>query len=196
MKARPVKGVKPSRRLDDAVQRIVEVRLDELCSFMPRAADPDEVTALHDLRIAAKRLRYILELTAFCFGPYAGKAAKRAKELQDLLGEIHDCDVTLPRVIALQDEAREVDAAALVALAGDADDLDPALSPRAPNASAYRGLETVATHLRARRDLLHGRFLELWRKLEREGFRARLEYALQERPEPPAEITNRSQVRR
>ena len=34
----------------------------------PRALDPAEVAALHDMRIAAKRLRYILELTAPCFG--------------------------------------------------------------------------------------------------------------------------------
>jgi CHAD domain-containing protein len=35
------------------------------------AADPREVEALHDMRIAAKRLRYILEITEPCFGEYA-----------------------------------------------------------------------------------------------------------------------------
>jgi hypothetical protein len=186
MKPRRVKGLDPEQRLDDAMERIVAVRLRELCAFMPKAADPAEVQALHDMRIAAKRLRYVLELTAFCFGPYAEKAARRAKELQDLIGEIHDCDVTLPRVLALQEELREQDAAALVERAGDAPDLDPALSGDAPHADAYRGLETVATHLRARRQLLHARFLELWTRLQREGFRARLEHAITERPEPEA----------
>jgi hypothetical protein len=192
MKARRVKGLDPEQRLDDAMERIVAVRLRELCAFMPKAADPAEVQALHDMRIAAKRLRYVLELTAFCFGPYAEKAAKRAKELQDLIGEIHDCDVTLPRVLALQEELREQDAAALVERAGDAPDLDPALSGDAPHADAHRGLETVATHLRARRRLLHTRFLELWTRLQREGFRARLEHAITERPEPEAVFTSPS----
>ena len=192
MKARRVKGLEADQRLDDAMERTVAVRLRELCAFMPRAADPAEVRALHDMRIAAKRLRYLLELTAFCFGPYAPKAAKRAKELQDLIGEIHDCDVTIPRVLALQRELRELDAAALVERAGDAPDLDPALAGEAPHVAAYRGLETVATHLRARRRLLHRRFLELWRKLEREGFRARLEHAIGERPEPDDGFTIRS----
>ena len=62
MKARRVAGLDPEGTLADNAERIVLVRLDELCSFMPRAADPDEVVALHDMRIAAKRLRYILEV--------------------------------------------------------------------------------------------------------------------------------------
>jgi CHAD domain-containing protein len=186
VKARKVKGLRPDGALADEAERLVRVRLDELCSFVPRALDPAEVDALHDMRIAAKRLRYILEATAEpCFGPYAVKAGDKAKELQDLLGEIHDCDVLLPRVGALLDELRDGDAAAVRARAGDAADLDPSLAARAPHAEAWRGLNTLLVHLRARRTLLFERFLETWRGLERQGFRARLEYAVGERPEAP-----------
>ena len=160
MRARKVKGVRAHMRLDDAAQRIVAVRLDELCAFMPAAADPDEVQTLHDMRIAAKRLRYVLELTAFCFGPYAAKAAKRAKQLQDLIGEIHDCDVTLPRVHAL-------------------------LAEVGPDDPAAPGLEAIAARVRHRRHALFHDYTDLWRKLSREGFRARLEYAIAERPDAP-----------
>ena len=156
MKARKVKGLRRSDRLDDAAQRIVAVRLDELFAFMPGAADPAEVEALHDMRIAAKRLRYVLELTAFCFGPYATKAAKRTKELQDLLGEIHDCDVMAPRVLAVREE----------------------LDPGDP---AWRGLERAAARLHERRHELHDQFLAFWRELERDGYRSRLDYAIAER---------------
>ena len=76
LKARTVTGLDPDGALADNAERIVLVRLDELCAFMPRAADPAEVVALHDMRIAAKRLRYILEVTAPCFGPYAEKATQ------------------------------------------------------------------------------------------------------------------------
>ena len=69
MKARRVKGLEPEAPLADNAERIVRVRLDELTSFMPKALDPDEVVALHDMRIAAKRLRYVLEVTGSCFGP-------------------------------------------------------------------------------------------------------------------------------
>ncbi|MCZ4492679.1 MAG: hypothetical protein JWP53_1610 [Conexibacter sp.] len=183
MKARKVKGLDPEGPLADNVARIVAVRLDELLGFMPRAADPKEVEALHDLRIAAKRLRYLLELFASSFGPYAAKAAKKARKLQDLVGEIHDADVTLPRVEALVAELREHDAARVQEGAGDATDLDPEVTAEAPHREAFRGLETLDVHLRARRALLFERFLESWKDLERQGFRARLEYALTERPD-------------
>ena len=191
MKARRIQGLEPDAPLADNVERIVRVRLDELYGFMPRAADPGEVTALHDMRIAAKRLRYLLELFAPLFGDYAATGARRARELQDLIGEIHDCDVTLPRVEGLIQELRERDAAELLRLAGDADDLDPALVAQAPHADAFRGLESLAVHLRARRLLLFERFGELWTSLQRQGFAARLSFALGERAAAPA-ATSRS----
>ena len=184
MRARKVKGLSPMGALADEAEVIVRVRLDELFSFVPRAFDPSEMQALHDLRIAAKRLRYVLEATAEpCFGPYAEKAGRKVKELQDLVGEIHDCDVLLPRVLALTDELRNADAAAVRAMAGDAGDLEPGLVARAPHAAAYRGLGTLAVHLQARRTLLFERFRAFWHGLERDGFRARLEYAVGERPQ-------------
>ena len=117
--------------------------------------------------------------------PVRPTAAKRARELQDLLGEIHDCDETLPRVLALAQELRDTDATLARLAAGDAADLDPALVAATPHADARRGLQTLAVQLQARRALLHERFLEEWRRLEREGFRARLEYAVTERPPGP-----------
>jgi hypothetical protein len=192
MKARKVKQVDPDAPLADNIARIVAVRLDELCGFMPQAADPAETAALHDLRIAAKRLRYLLELFAPSFGPYAATAARKARKLQDLVGEIHDCDVTLPRVEAVVAELRERDAGAVRGLAGEAHDLDPALAAEAPHADAFRGLESMAVYLRARRALLFERFLETWQELERKGFRARLEFALGERFVAAEERTSRS----
>ena len=170
MKARKVRGLDPAGRLGDNAERIVRVRLDELCSFMPKAQDPAEVTALHDMRIAAKRLRYILEITHPCFGPYAEAAIKPVKELQDVLGEVHDCDEQLPEVRAFIDELLIDDASALV---------DGA--PQAPHRDAYEGLLALTTELLARRERCFAAFLELWLDLERKGFRPRLEYAVGER---------------
>lgn len=181
MKARRVKGLDPQGGLADQAERIIRVRLDELVAFTPRALDPQEIQALHDMRIAAKRLRYVLEVFGDLYGPYAGRAAKRAKDLQDLIGEIHDCDVMLPRIHGLIAELEVESARAVRAAAGDAADLEPAVTAAAPHGDQWRGLHTLATHLAARRALLFERFLELWTELGREGFVARLDFALDER---------------
>jgi hypothetical protein len=181
MKARKVSGLDPEAGLADNAERIVLVRLDELCGFMPKAADPEEVVALHDMRIAAKRLRYILEVTGPCFGAYAKTATKMVKDLQDLLGEIHDCDVQVPETAEFAERLLAADVAALHEAAGDAEDLDPTLLKQAPHARDHAGLDALQAHLRARRRLLFDRFLELWGDYERKGFRARLEYAVGER---------------
>ncbi len=187
MKARKVKDLDPAGTLADNLERIVRVRTDELFGFMPRAADPREVAHLHDMRIAAKRLRYILEISEACFGPYAAAAAKRAKDVQDLLGEIHDADVVLPRLEAHERQVLAADVAHVRGRAGAAKDLDPALAGDPPHAEVHRGLASMAVFQRARRELLFDRFLELWQALGREGFRARLEFAVGERPPAPAE---------
>jgi CHAD domain-containing protein len=173
VKARSVKGLDPERTLADNAQKIISVRLDEMCSFMPKAADPAEVVALHDMRIAAKRLRYILELTHPCFGPYAKNAVKMTKDVQDLLGELHDCDVQIPEVRAFLDELAAADAAVVGP--------EAAGLKRAPNRGAYAGLVALQVHLHARRTALFEDFLELWQDYERKGYRARLEFAITER---------------
>lgn len=156
MKARKVKGIDPDGRAADEVTKIVAVRLDELCAFMPTARDPAAVHTLHDMRIAAKRLRYVLELFAPAFGPYAGEAARQAKKLQDVIGEIHDCDVTRPRIAALRDEL-------------------PADDPAQP------GLQALDDVLAQRRDEQFVLFLQRWDRLEDKHFRTRLTEAITSR---------------
>jgi len=184
MKAQRVKKLDPEGPLADNAQRIVAVRLDELRSFAPRALDPGGVEALHHMRIAAKRLRYVLEITEPALGPAAREGAKTAKKLQDLLGEIHDCDVMLPRVRAHSDRLRIEDAEWVRQAAGSsAKDLAPSAVRSVPNRSRYRGLEALAVYLSARRAVLFDRFLRDWDALEAGGFAARLMEGLS--PAPP-----------
>jgi hypothetical protein len=156
MKARRVKGVDPDGPAAGEVAKIVAVRLDELCGFMPTARDPAAVLTLHDMRIAAKRLRYVLELFAPAFGPYAAEAARETKRLQAIIGEIHDCDVTRPRIAALREEL---------------DDGDP----------AQQGLQALDGVLADRRDAEFARFLQRWDRLEGRQFRSRLIEAITSR---------------
>jgi hypothetical protein len=178
VKARPVKKLDPSRSLGENAARIVGVRLEEMVAFAPRALD-GKAKARHDMRIAAKRLRYVLEMTGFCFGRPADIARRSARELQDVLGEIHDCDVMLPRVSEQLEQLRRADAVAVRGRAAGADDLDPRLAAEAPHRAEYRGLEVLAVHLEARRELLGDRFAECWRRQEDLGTWLRLQRAVE-----------------
>jgi hypothetical protein len=177
VKAKPVKKLDPSRSLGENAARIIQVRLEEMKAFAPRALD-GEMKAQHDMRIAAKRLRYVLEVTGFCFGKPADTARRRARDLQDILGEIHDCDVMLPRVREHERQLQRGDAAAVRQRAGRAPDLDPRLAARAPHRTAYRGLDVLSVYLEARRELLGDRFAAFWRREEETGTWLRLERAI------------------
>jgi hypothetical protein len=177
VKARQVKKLDPSRSLGENAARIIKVRLEEMHSFAPRAL-AGKTKAQHDMRIAAKRLRYVLEVTGFAFGRPADTARRRARDLQDILGEIHDCDEMLPRVRKHLEELQRGDAEAVRTKAGGAPDLDPRLAARARHRTSYRGLDVLAVYLEARRKLLEDRFTAFWRRQEETGTWTRLERAV------------------
>lgn len=68
---------------------------DALQSYRASLADPEDKTAHHQMRIAAKKLRYVLEICNPAYEERLSASVKTAKKLQSLLGEIHDCDVWL-----------------------------------------------------------------------------------------------------
>ncbi len=177
MKARKVKRLDPRATLAENAARIVKVRIDELCSFSPEALEADSAAVQHDMRIAAKRLRYVLEATGFCFGRAGATARRRAKEVQDLLGEVHDADVMLPRLREHREAMRDEDAEIVRRRAAGADDLDPKLAARAPHRTIYRGLDVLEVYLLSRRELLFDRFTELWRESVERGVWTGLERA-------------------
>jgi len=102
VKARRVEGLDPAAPLRADAARIVRTRLDELRAFAPVALQAPASKTQHDMRIAAKRLRYVLEIVGPCFGPEADAARDAARRLQSVLGEIHDCDLMLPRAWGIE----------------------------------------------------------------------------------------------
>jgi CHAD domain-containing protein len=98
VKARAVKGLDPDGQLRPDVVRILLTRLDELRGFAGDALAPEASEAQHDMRIAAKRLRYLLETFQSCLGEEAAEARRAAKQLQSVLGDLHDCDLMRVRV--------------------------------------------------------------------------------------------------
>jgi hypothetical protein len=193
-KPRPVTGVKPGRRIRPNARRILATRIDEVYQYDGLVADPANVTELHDMRIACKRLRYLLEIFAVAFEGDLEPFVDEVKDLQDLLGDIHDCDVQIPMLEAhlawLESREREAVADAV---------RSPAPEPPSPlptdmgeeRFEAFRdrlrsalrgderpGIHALMTMRRRQRVTLYAEFLDRWRRLKEERFRARLESAL------------------
>jgi CHAD domain-containing protein len=67
--------------------------LKELEALSPSLFEPQKVKPLHEMRIAAKRLRYAMELFAACWGDQLGVFSHQMAQMQSSLGELHDCDL-------------------------------------------------------------------------------------------------------
>lgn len=89
----------------------ISLRLEEFLSYESCVSKPEQVEELHAMRIAAKRLRYTLEIFAPLYEDELKEPLKAVREAQDLLGDIHDCDVWaqyLPQFIE-EERARTLD---------------------------------------------------------------------------------------
>lgn len=69
-------------------------RLEEVLGYEDIIKSPENIEELHDLRIAIKHLRYCLEIFDRAVGGIE-EYVNTAKNLQEIIGEIHDCDMWL-----------------------------------------------------------------------------------------------------
>lgn len=195
-KPRPVEGLDPGRRLRPNARRILAVRIEEVYSYDGAIADPLNVRELHDMRIAFKRLRYLLEIFGVAFDGDLKPYLDTVKELQDILGDIHDRDVQVPMLQDHMEWLDEREAMAMRRTVADAMAAGEAAPRRRRRVSegAYRefrerlevgmraderiGVHALVARRRQERVALYHRFLDEWRRLKHERFRPSLEAAL------------------
>lgn len=80
----------------------VTTRLDDFLSYDAIVAQPEKVTELHEMRIRAKWLRYTMENFSGLYASELKPYLQAVRTAQEMLGDIHDCDVWvsfLPRFI-------------------------------------------------------------------------------------------------
>ena len=86
-------AIVPSAAARHRDTKIVRKRLKELMAEAPGLQSAEHSQQHHAMRIAAKRLRYTLELARPHRSPELDAIADKIKRVQTLLGEIHDCDI-------------------------------------------------------------------------------------------------------
>ncbi len=79
-------------------KKIISERLEECGKLAGSLYRPFDVKAIHELRIASKRLRYALDLFAACSVEDLSAYEKEVASMQGSLGDLHDCDVWIEKL--------------------------------------------------------------------------------------------------
>jgi CHAD domain-containing protein len=88
-----------------AAARIVRVRTEELFAQEEGVLDTSDIERVHDMRVATRRLRAVLEIFAPCFPRADYKAVLgEVKALADALGERRDPDVHIDAMVAFGEQ--------------------------------------------------------------------------------------------
>src|ERR1700755_3284862 len=101
-KARDIPGLNGHLSFREAARVGVAVRAEELFAHAGGVLDTDDVERVHDMRVATRRLRAVLEVVeAACERDEHRAVLKDVKALADALGARRDPDVQLEALAAL-----------------------------------------------------------------------------------------------
>lgn len=162
-------------------QRLILSRFNELHHLSRSLYQPFETEPLHRMRIAAKRLRYAMELFSPCWPGQIAHFAQEVAWLQRSLGELHDYDIWIASLGKRLDSFHEEETGAEVAQA-DAE------SPVAnSNTEQQRASIWLFRHFVKERIKHFRAALARWHKWETTDFLAHLKTVLAEEHAATAE---------
>jgi CHAD domain-containing protein len=105
-KARAIPDLQGTDAFREAAAKAVAVRADEVWEHADNVLDVGDIERVHDMRVATRRLRAVLEIFSPCFPKKAHRSALReVKALADALGERRDPDVQIEHLEAYGDAA-------------------------------------------------------------------------------------------
>ncbi len=170
-KAHKINGVKPLCSYHENARIILPQKVEEVYRWEPFIRDAARREELHNMRISIKRLRYTMEIFRGVYqhpkkrskgAPVTG--AKRFAQflavivdLQEILGDIHDCDVVL-RVLTDYTHQPASDTEVSGSISADGKD----------------GLAKLIDQTKETRKASYENFLEKWEQLSASGFKRKL----------------------
>jgi CHAD domain-containing protein len=116
-KARKIRGLGPDVPFGEAAGLTVATRADEVFAHADRVLDTSDIERVHDMRVATRRLRAVLEIYAPCFPRRRHEVVlSEVKRLADALGERRDPDVHIDAMERFAESFAVADRAGIAAL--------------------------------------------------------------------------------
>jgi CHAD domain-containing protein len=112
-KAAKIPGISGSSDFKTAIGRIIETRFDEMMRCKSGTVLGRDPEALHDMRVASRRLRAAMDVAVPCFPRKYGYFHRTVKELTDVLGGVRDYDVMKEALVAYRQTRPEVERATI-----------------------------------------------------------------------------------
>jgi hypothetical protein len=185
-KTEPITGLNSQAPTHENARIIAQAKINELYSWQEWVDQPYALRELHNMRIAAKRVRYTLEIFENVLPAACQSARKEMEQLQEELGQLHDSDVMIALLrLCLTSQEETIDGKAAQkeqkeqkkqAKALLPPDLIPILlDPKvAPNAEQRYGLEQLLTKSLQEREKHYQEFFQHWHHLQEQDFRQHL----------------------
>jgi inorganic triphosphatase YgiF len=122
-KARDIPGLDAGMPFTEAAAATVAVRAEEMFEQAENVLDITDIERVHDMRVASRRLRAVLEIYAPCFPADEFRPILReVKALADALGARRDPDVLLDQLAKLEGTLPKADAPGVEAFAAPVHD--------------------------------------------------------------------------
>jgi CHAD domain-containing protein len=143
----------------------IDKRLSEFLSYEPWVFHPEAVAEHHAIRIAAKKLRYTMEIYGSAYRNNLEKPLARIKKIQEILGDIHDCDVWIDQITSILLRERSL--------------LRSNKGTKRPDTTTLSSLRVLLHDRETERIRLYRQFVRFWQALARvhlwDEFRASLD---------------------
>jgi putative phosphoesterase len=135
-----------------AAQEHIRSCFTDFLSLQDYVDKEDEIKKHHEMRIAAKHLRYTMELFSPLYDTRLASYITMMKEFQDILGEMHDCDVWCAYIPTVLDNLKR--------------SLEDTLPDQSSNQEKdiEAGLTSFLQFIRSRRHELYTEFTQYWQK--------------------------------
>ena len=166
-----ISGVEPLRSYRENARIILPQKVEEVYAWEPFIWDAARHEELHKMRISIKRLRYTMEIFRSVYqhpqkcpkadtGPHGKRFAEFFAvilDLQEILGDIHDCDVVLQ---VLTDYTHQ--------------SVSDTVAPGPASVTGKGSIAKLIARTREVRKTDYEKFLEKWEQLSATGFKQKL----------------------